>query len=157
MLGTLKATGAVFMFLILRICPTSTVKGPPPNVSQLPEVRVGFEEGHTAEFELRRFDLDRHGGRSLFDARYGSGAGRTEAETQNSGPTGDDALGLEIDKPVGRPKETWFTEMVRNGQSEARFAVLSKGRIKHKKGTTRWVQVSMDRPGQVSTDHAGPC
>jgi len=64
MLLTLKATGDEFVFLILRICATSTVKGPDRSVRQMriPERRRCYATKHTAEAELLGLDFDGHDG-----------------------------------------------------------------------------------------------
>ena len=74
MLLTLKATGDEFVFLILRICATSTVKGPDRSVRQMriPERRRCYATKHTAEAELLGLDFDGHDGQ--FSVGLGEGS-----------------------------------------------------------------------------------
>ena len=63
-LGTLKATGELLGFLILRTCETSTVKG--PGRVRLSTLKTAGSTRRTAEPKLLGVDIDRHdGGRGL--------------------------------------------------------------------------------------------
>ena len=68
-LGTLKATGELLGFLILRTCETSTVKGP-GRVRHSTKLKTAGSTRRTVEPKLLRVDIDRHDdGRGLKPTR----------------------------------------------------------------------------------------
>ena len=70
---TLNATGVLFGFLILNICPTSTVNGPVYTgkpVSSIP-IAPRIVSRRTSETQLRWLDLDRHDGPAVEVRRSG--------------------------------------------------------------------------------------
>ena len=68
-LGTLKATGELLGFLILRTCETSTVKGP-GRVRHSTRLKTAGSTRRTVEPKLLRVDIDRHDdGRGLKPTR----------------------------------------------------------------------------------------
>lgn len=93
--STLKATGAVLGFLILRICATSTVKGP-DRLDGGGLEKGGNREQHTAEAQLQRVDFDGHSGRTSNVQRMGGFSDRRRNGLQTRQGTEQDRRDCEV-------------------------------------------------------------